>query len=123
MNNKSNSHPGDHVDDYYASARQKAIESARKDARAVKEHVADSLHHLIPYYEIASDADRDLLVKLNNVLVNRFEGPGMMYWNIFRNQPTEILEYPDYFEGVLIQEELEKLISFLELQKVEAAVF
>lgn len=47
----------------------------------------------------------------------------MMYWNIFRNQPTEILEYPDYFEGVLSDTELDDLVSFLQTQKDEQISF
>jgi hypothetical protein len=74
---------------------------------------------MIPYYDEAEGDDRRLLLLLNNLLINRFEEPGMMYWNIFRNAPSEIRDYADLFGDDLLEKDIRALIHFLEVKKEE----
>lgn len=43
----------------------------------------------------------------------------MMYWNIFRNAPSEIRDYADLFGTDLSEKDIRSLIHFLEVKKEE----
>ncbi len=85
-------------DDYYVLEKKRIAEETQKAHKIHDLEVQTHLTAMIPYYEDAEGDDRRRLLLLNNLLVNRFEEPGMMYWNIFRNAPREIRDYADIFE-------------------------
>lgn len=109
----------ENVDDYYALARQREVEKTRQDVAAQREHVRQEFMNLIPHYEFASDPERAQLVKLNNLLVHRFEGPGMMYWTVFSQKPQELFEYRDILQDEFSEVELQALVDLLEAKKLE----
>lgn len=108
-------------DDYYAVEKKRIAEETQKAHKIHELEVQSHLTAMIPYYEEAEGDDRRRLLFLNNLLINRFEEPGMMYWNIFRNAPREIRDYSDLFEGELNESDIQAIIHFLEQKKEEAA--
>ena len=108
-------------DDYYAVEKKRIAEETQKAHKIHELEVQSHLTAMIPYYEEAEGDDRRRLLFLNNLLINRFEEPGMMYWNIFRNVPREIRDYSDLFEGELNESDIQAIIHFLEQKKEEAA--
>ena len=109
------------VDDYYAVEKQRIAEETKKAHRIHEIDMQSHLTALIPYYDEAEGDDRRRLHLLNSLLVSRFEEPGMMYWNIFRNAPQEINDYADLFGADLSEEDKGAIIDFLLLKKTEAA--
>ncbi len=108
-------------DDYYAVEKKRIAEETQKAHKIHDLEVQEHLTAMIPYYEEAEGDDRRRLLLLNNLLINRFEEPGMMYWNIFRNAPQEIRDYADLFGGELSERDIAALIHFLEVKKDESA--
>lgn len=106
-------------DDYYAVEKKRIAEETQKAHKIHELEVQSHLTAMIPYYEEAEGDDRRVLLLLNNLLINRFEEPGMMYWNIFRNAPTEIRDYADLFWSDLDERDISTLIHFLETKKDE----
>lgn len=108
-------------DDYYVLEKKRIAEETQKAHKIHDLEVQTHLTAMIPYYEDAEGDDRRRLLLLNNLLVNRFEEPGMMYWNIFRNAPREIRDYADIFEWELSESDINAIIHFLEQKKEEAS--
>ncbi len=106
-------------DDYYAVEKKRIAEETQKAHKIHELEVQSHLTEMIPYYEEAEGDDRRILLLLNSLLINRFEEPGMMYWNIFRNAPTEIRDYADLFGSDLSEKDISALIRFLEIKKEE----
>ena len=108
-------------DDYYAVEKKRIAEETQKAHKIHELEVQSHLTAMIPHYEEAEGDDGRRLLFLNKLLINRFEEPGMMYWNIFRNAPREIRDYSDLFEGQLNESDIQAIIHFLEQKKEEAA--
>lgn len=108
-------------DDYYAVAKQRIAEETQKAHKIHEVEMESHLTALIPYYDEAEGDDRRRLLLLNRLLVSRFEEPGMMYWNIFRNAPAEIEEYADLFWADLSESDKKSIIDFLHYKKEEEA--
>lgn len=106
-------------DDYYAVEKKRIAEETQKAHKIHELEVQSHLTEMIPYYEEAEGDDRRVLLLLNSLLINRFEEPGMMYWNIFRNAPGEIRDYADLFGSDLKDKDINALIRFLEIKKEE----
>lgn len=106
-------------DDYYAVEKKRIAEETQKAHKIHELEVQSHLTSMIPYYDEAEGDDRRVLLLLNNLLINRFEEPGMMYWNIFRNAPSEIRDYADLFGNDLSEKDILRLIHFLEVKKEE----
>lgn len=106
-------------DDYYASEKKRIAEETQKAHKIHELEIQSHLTAMIPYYDDAEWDDRRRLLLLNNLLINRFQEPGMMYWNIFRRAPAEIREYADIFEWDLSESDVNSIIHFLELKKEE----
>ncbi len=87
----------EYEDDYYALEKKRIAEEAQKAHKIHVKEVESHLNSVIPYYDEAEGEDARLLVLLNNLLVNRFEEVGLVYWNIFRHTPSEIRDYADIF--------------------------
>jgi hypothetical protein len=107
-------------DDYYATEKKRIAEEAQKAHKIHEVEIQSHLTAMIPYYDDAEGEDRRRLLLLNNLLINRFEEPGMMYWNIFRNAPREIADYADLFGSDLSKSDQEGIIVYLEQKKEEA---
>lgn len=107
-------------DEYYAVEKKRIAEEAQKAHKIHELEVQDHITQMIPYYDDAEGDERRALLLLNNLLINRFEEPGMMYWNIFRNAPTEIRDYADLFDTDLSESDVEMIIHFLEIKKEES---
>lgn len=108
-------------DDYYAAEKKRIAEETQKAHKIHELEVQSHLTEMIPYYEEAEGDDRRILLLLNSLLINRFEEPGMMYWNIFRNAPGEVRDYADLFGSDLSEKDMNAVIHFLEMKKEEAA--
>lgn len=106
-------------DDYYVVEKKRIAEETQKAHKIHELEVQSHLTSMIPYYDEAEGDDRRVLLLLNNLLINRFEEPGMMYWNIFRNAPSEIRDYADLFGNDLSEKDILRLIHFLEVKKEE----
>ena len=106
-------------DDYYVVEKKRIAEETQKAHKIHELEVQSHLTAMIPYYDEAEGDDRRVLLLLNNLLINRFEEPGMMYWNIFRNAPSEIRDYADLFGDDLWEKDIRALIHFLEVKKEE----
>ena len=106
-------------DDYYVVEKKRIAEETQKAHKIHELEVQSHLTAMIPYYDEAEGDDRRVLLLLNNLLINRFEEPGMMYWNIFRNAPSEIRDYADLFGDDLLEKDIRALIHFLEVKKEE----
>lgn len=106
-------------DDYYVVEKKRIAEETQKAHKIHELEVQSHLTAMIPYYDEAEGDDRRVLLLLNNLLINRFEEPGMMYWNIFRNAPSEIRDYADLFGSDLSEKDIRALIHFLEVKKEE----
>lgn len=106
-------------DDYYVVEKKRIAEETQKAHKIHELEVQSHLTAMIPYYDEAEGDDRRVLLLLNNLLINRFEEPGMMYWNIFRNAPSEIRDYADLFGDDLSEKDIRALIHFLEVKKEE----
>jgi len=87
----------EYEDDYYALEKKRIAEETQKAHKIHEKEVESHLNSVIPYYDEADAEDARLLVLLNNLLVNRFEEVGLVYWNIFRHTPSEIRDYADMF--------------------------
>lgn len=107
-------------DDFYAVEKKRIAEEAQKAHKIHELEVHSHLTSMIPHYEDAEGDDRRRLLHLNNLLINRFEEPGMMYWNIFRNAPSEIRDYADIFGDDFAESDQHCIIEFLEQKKREA---
>lgn len=107
------------ADDFYAVEKKRIAEEAQREHRVHEQEVQSHLVQVIPYYEETDGEDRRRLLLLNNILINRFEEPGMMYWNIFRRSPEEIRDYADVFGQDLTGADQEGIIRFLQLKKTE----
>lgn len=107
-------------DDYYVVEKKRIAEEAQKAHKIHELEVQSHITAMIPYYEEAEGDDRKRLLILNNLLINRFEEPGMMYWNIFRSAPREIREYSDLFGNELGELDILAIVHFLELKKDES---
>jgi hypothetical protein len=107
-------------DDYYVIEKKRIAEETQKAHKIHELEVQSHITSMIPYYEEAEWDDRRQLLLLNNLLINRFERPGMMYWNIFRNAPMEIRDYADLFAPDLTEKDINAIIHFLETKKEEA---
>lgn len=107
-------------DDYYALEKKRIAQEAQKAHKIHEKEVESHLNSVIPYYEEANAEEARLLVLLNNLLVNRFEEVGLVYWNIFRRTPGEIREYADMFWDDLDTASVERIIAFLEEKKHDA---
>ncbi len=106
-------------DDFYAAEKKRIAEEAQKAHKIHELEVQSHLTSMIPYYDDCDGEDRRRLLLLNSLLINRFEEPGMMYWNIFRRAPNEIRDYADLFSPDLNNSDLVALIYFLEGKKLE----
>jgi hypothetical protein len=73
----------------------------------------------IPYYEDAPDDIRTALVRLNNILIHRFDEPGMIYWNFFKKTPAELHDYASDFDGELSEREQAMIVTYFERKKHE----
>ncbi len=107
------------VDDYYAMARKRIAEETQKAHRIHEENIQTHITAMIPYYDESEGEDSRRLLLLNSLLIHRFEEPGMMYWNIFRNNPWEIEDYADLFWDELSEEDRQAIIDFLQFKKNE----
>lgn len=107
-------------DEYYAVEKKRIGEEAQKAHKIHELDVQTHLTAMIPYYDDAEGDDRRRLLLMNNLLVSRFEEPGMMYWNIFRKAPREIRDYQDLFGADLTESDCAILIQFLEEKKIES---
>ncbi len=108
------------VDDYYAVEKKRVAEETQKAHRIHEEDIQTHLTAMIPYYDESEGEDSRRLLLLNSLLIHRFEEPGMMYWNIFRNAPREIEDYTDLFWSDLSEWDREAIIDFLEVKKEES---
>jgi hypothetical protein len=106
-------------DDYYAQAKKRIAEEAQKAHRIHEEDVHLHLVAHIPYYEDAWEKVRRLLVKLNNLLLHRFDQPGMIYWDFFKKTPSELSDYAPDFGTELSRDEQATIIRYLEQKKRE----
>lgn len=107
-------------DDYYALEKKRIAQETQKAHKIHEKEVESHLNSVIPYYEEADGEEARLLVLLNNLLVNRFEEVGLVYWNIFRHTPSEIRDYADLFWDALDTASVERIIAFLEEKKHDA---
>lgn len=107
-------------DDYYVVEKKRIAEETQKAHKIHEIEVQSHLTAMIPYYDDAEADDRRRLLLLNNLLLNRFEEPGMMYWNIFRNAPTEIRDYTDLFGDDMAESDIQSIIDFLTQKKEES---
>ena len=62
-------------DDYYAVEKKRIAEEAQKAHRIHEEDIHLHLVANIPYYEDADAAVRQSLIRLNNLLLHRFDQP------------------------------------------------
>lgn len=106
-------------DDYYVVEKNRIAEETQKQKRIHEEDVHLHLVANIPYYEEASDNIRRALVQLNNLLLHRFDKPGMIYWDFFKKTPKELYEYASDFSGDLGEQEQSMIVAYLERKKQE----
>ena len=106
-------------DDYYVVQKKKIAEEAQKAHRIHEEDIHLHLVANIPYYEDAPEKVRRALVQLNNLLLHRFDKPGMIYWDFFKKTPTELRDYASDFGADLREEDQALIIGYLEEKKQE----
>ncbi len=105
-------------DDYYALEKKRIAEEAQKSRRIHEEDMELHLVSHIPYYEEAPHEIRRCLVHLNNLLLHRFDKPGLIYWDFFKKTPVEIRDYaPDFREDFPLYEQ-DMIIEYFETQKI-----
>lgn len=102
-----------HEDDYYAQERRRIAQETRHAREIQEAEINQHLTDQIPYYLDADPEIRRIMLLVNNVLVNRFEETGMVYWSIFQQKPDEIEEYDDYFQNDVSVSQRKILIHFL----------
>ena len=106
-------------DDYYAVEKKRIAEETQKAHRI---HEEDSHLHLvanIPYYEDADATVRQSLIRLNNLLLHRFDQPWIIIWQFLKHEPTEIRDYAADYGDDLSQSEQDMLVSFFQKKKQE----
>jgi hypothetical protein len=107
------------TDDYYAVEKQRIAEETQKAHRIHEEDVHLHLVANIPYYDDADPTVRRSLVRLNNLLLHRYDQPWLIIWQFLRHEPTEIRDYAADFGDDLSQSEQDMLVSFLQEKKQE----
>jgi hypothetical protein len=85
-------------DDYYVVEKKRIAKETQKLHRIHEEDIHLHLVANIPFYEDAPDGVRTALVRLNNVLIHRFDEPGMIYWDFFKKTPKELYDYASDFD-------------------------
>lgn len=106
-------------DDYYAVEKQRIAEETQKAHRIHEEDVHLHLVANIPYYEDADPTVRQSLVRLNNLLLHRYDQPWLIIWQFLKHEPTEIRDYAADFGDDLSLSEQDMLVSFLQEKKQE----
>lgn len=107
------------IDDYYAVEKQRIAQETQKAHRIHEEDVHLHLVANIPYYEDADVTVRQSLIRLNNLLLHRYDQPGIIIWQFLKHEPTEIRDYAADFGDDLSQSEQDMLVSFLQEKKQE----
>ncbi len=108
-------------DDYYATERQRIAQETERAKRIHKEDVHLHLVAHIPYYEDASEWLRSALVRLNNILLHRFDKPGMIIWDFLKKTPTELYDYAKDFDNDISPDDQKMIVEYLERKKQEDA--
>ncbi len=107
------------TDDYYAVEKQRIAEETQKAHRIHEEDVHLHLVANIPYYDDADPTVRRSLVRLNNLLLHRYDQPWLIIWQFLQHEPTEIRDYAADFGDDLSESEQDMLVSFLQEKKQE----
>lgn len=106
-------------DDYYVVEKKRIAKETQKLHRIHEEDIHLHLVANIPFYEDAPDGVRTALVRLNNVLIHRFDEPGMIYWDFFKKTPKELYDYASDFDWELSEQEQTTIVTYFERKKHE----